>query len=445
MKNLRPRYHITGKANWINDPNGLVKYKGQYHVFFQHHPYSINWGTMHWGHVVSDDLLNWKHLEHALVPGHKDDLDHCFSGSAIVHNDRLYLIYTGLILNDCKENELQQQCLAYSDDGVHFTKHGLIIGKDNVPLDFCPNDFRDPSCYKIDDTFYLIAAAKRKEGTGNILKYRSKDLINWEYLGPIMVNDSEGVMVECPDYIPDLNLLLHLEQHQKIDGYMHHNIFSTFYDIGEFDENHRFIPKASGTVDYGFDFFAPQVIKGENILIGWMSMWQRTCPSEKYGFAGQLTIPRKIEVKDNRLLQTPIVPMNKITSINVIKHYEEHIKIGFYKLDITNLQSFSLRIREGEKHVTTFDLINNEWVFNRSKSGEVIWGNETDEDSLNGIRRMGYEKKDKHEIYIVLDEFSVELFVDGISMTSLIYPDLEEDLLSLDIEADEVILTKFEE
>ena len=80
--NNKPIFHITGEKGWINDPNGVVKFLGQYHVFFQHHPYSCEWGPMHWGHFVSDDLIHWKYLPYALVPGDSFDKDGCFSGSA---------------------------------------------------------------------------------------------------------------------------------------------------------------------------------------------------------------------------------------------------------------------------------------------------------------------------------------------------------------------------
>ena len=96
---LRPTFHITGGDGWINDPNGLVVFRGRYHVFFQYHPYSTEWGPMHWGHVVSDDLMHWQRLPIALTPGGDGDADGCFSGSAVVYNDKLYLMYTGFTKN----------------------------------------------------------------------------------------------------------------------------------------------------------------------------------------------------------------------------------------------------------------------------------------------------------------------------------------------------------
>ena len=121
----RPKFHITAPSNWINDPNGIIKFRDKYHVFYQYHPFGLTWGPMHWGHVVSDDLYHWEHLPIALTPGDEFDKDGCFSGSSIIKDGRLYVIYTGFIDNEDPEKIIQQQCLAYSDDGVHFTKVGV--------------------------------------------------------------------------------------------------------------------------------------------------------------------------------------------------------------------------------------------------------------------------------------------------------------------------------
>ncbi len=439
---MRPKYHITAKSNWINDPNGVVKFNGRYHVFYQYHPYSLVWGPMHWGHVVSDDLLHWEHLPIALTPGDEFDKDGCFSGSAIIKDEKLYLIYTGFIYNDDPEKIIQQQCIAYSEDGIHFTKGGLIIGKNNLPKDFAPNDFRDPSVYLDGDKYVMLVASRRKNGRGNILKYESKDLLKWKFVSEVLPIDSSGTMIECPDYVKDLNLLIYCEQNQPVEGYMHHNLHSNFWRTGEFIFN-QFFTRKRGMIDYGFDFYAPQIIKGDNIMIAWMNMWERNNPSEKYGFAGSMTIPRKLEVVDNELIQTPVLPKDIEFSRHLNEEYEEYVKVGFYKIEVNNLTSFSLEMRKGEKHATSFELINKKWVFSRANSGEEIVGKETDEDSLKGIRKMPYKDINNHVIYIVLDEFSVELFVDGKSLTSQIYPDEQDDLLKLKVSCLEGTITKY--
>ena len=434
MKNLRPKYHITAEKNWINDPNGLVKFKGQYHVFMQHHPYSLVWGPMHWAHVVSDDLLHWKRLPIALTPGDEFDKDGCFSGSAIVIDERLYVAYTGYIYNEDPEKIIQQQCMAYSDDGINFVKLGCIISTDDLPKGYASNDFRDPKIYKDGEYFYILVAARKLDGRGRILSYRSKDILHWEFLEDILEGDSRGKMIECPDYVKNLDLLINCEQNQPVDGLMHHNVHSTYYRHGKF-VNHKFVSDYEGTLDYGFDFYAPQTFFTENVLIAWMDMWDRSQPSEQYGFVGQLTIPRYIKVENGRLIQTPVLPPHEEVVEIANGHYSEHIKVGFYKLEVENLEKITIYFRKGKEHQTSLSLKDNEWVFDRSKSGITITGKEKDEDSLNGIRRMPCIENSHHEIYFVLDEFSIEIFIDGYSMTSTIYPDLDDDLLEISIKA----------
>jgi len=152
-------YHIAAPAGWINDPNGFCFFKGYYHIFYQYHPYSASWGPMHWGHARSQDLIHWENLPTALTPGDPEDKDGCFSGSAIVKDDRLYLIYTGHHYypgdND-PEHFWQNQNMACSDDGITFTKykHNPIIAlppKDNT------QHFRDPKVWQIGRNYYLLS------------------------------------------------------------------------------------------------------------------------------------------------------------------------------------------------------------------------------------------------------------------------------------------------
>ena len=441
-KNNKPIFHITGEKGWINDPNGVIKFQGKYHVFYQHHPYSNEWGPMHWGHVVSTDLLNWEYLPFALTPGDDFDKNGCFSGSSIVVGNRLYVVYTGYIANEVEENVIQQQCLAYSDDGVNFTKLGLIIGKDKLPEGFASNDFRDPKIFRRADTFYLLVAARKLDAKGRILLYKSIDLLNWEFVSDALEEGSTGKMIECPDFIEDLGLLTYCEQDQTVDGYAHLNINSTYYRHGELKDN-KFISDSYGTVDYGFDFYAPQTIAGENILVGWMEMWGRTYPSAKYGFVGQLTVPRYVSVENGKMLQKPVI-FGKLSEKTVLfDSYSTRLSVGTLMLEVEDLSALSLELRKGKDKVTKFYLDGNDLVFDRSKSGEVISGLEKDELSLKGIRKMPYMRKDKDEIYIVLDKYSVEIFVNGISMSNVIYPKEESDGLEIKLSAKKAELTLF--
>ena len=178
-------------------------------------------------------------------------------------------------------------------------------------------------------------------------------------------------------------------------------------------------------------------------MIAWMNMWDRNNPSEKYGFAGMFTIPRKLEVIDGRLYQTPVLPEHEEIVYKDEPAYEEHVKVGFYRIDVEDLKEFSMRIRSSEKEWTSYDLIGDEFIFNRSNSGEKFTGSEKDEDSLNGIRRMSLLKQEKHVFYLVLDEFSVEIFVDGLSLSSQIFPSKKSDLLKINIKSRSHTIKKF--
>ena len=433
----KPVFHITADNGWINAPNGVVKFKGLYHVFYQHHPYSCEWGPMHWGHVVSKDLIHWEYLPYALVPGDDFDKDGCFSGTSLVVGDTLYVAYTGFINNEDPEKIRQIQCLASSIDGVNFVKHGTIITEKDLPKEYKPCDFRDPKLFYKDGYFYLLAATRRVNNGGAIVLYKSKDLKEWKFVNDILTHKSEGEMIECADYHEDLGLLLYCEQNFPSESSHCLNIHSCEYEVGAFDKHYKFKPKSPKTlVDYGFDFYAPQIMNDEHILFAWMNMWDRNNPCSKYGFAGQLTCPRKVEVVDNLMLQTPVIYGSKVEELTFEKSYSGSLSVGVIELNIEELESFSFELRKGTKEVTKVYLKEDKIYFDRSESGESITGVEKDENSLKGIRIMPYRRLEKTKIYIVMDKYSIELFVNGLSMSNTIYPSEKSEKFTLKIDSD---------
>ena len=442
MESFKPVFHITGEKGWINDPNGVVKFQGKYHVFYQHHPYSCEWGPMHWGHVVSDDLLTWTYLPYALVPGDEFDKDGCFSGSSLVIDDTLYIVYTGFIFNDDPEKIRQIQCLASSKDGIHFTKHGAIITEKELPDAYKSCDFRDPQLVYKDGQYLLFAAAKKKSGGGSIVLFKSQDLKKWEFVNDVLTHNSEGLMIECVGYYEDLGLMIYSEQDFPKDNDHCFNIHSTEYEVGALNNEGKFIPKGNKTlIDYGFDFYAPQIMNDGHYLIAWMNMWDRNNPSAKYGFAGMLTVPRKVVVKNNTMLQTPVVYGKEQKKTEIKSVYKDHISVGTIKLEITDLKDLSINLRMGKDEITKFYLDGNEFIFDRSQSGEKIVGREEDELSLQGKRKMPYLKEKLDTIYIVLDKYSIEIFANGIAMTSLVYPEESSDGLEINVKAETANVT----
>lgn len=201
-----PEYHCAAYAGWMSVPGGLCVHKGQYHVFYQHHPYSENWGPMHWGHCVSDDLVHWRHLPIALAPGDSFDRDGCFSGSAVSHQGKLYIFYTGHMwgysTNVDSEGIYQQQCIAVSeDDGLTFTKLGSVI---RPPLGYI--HFRDPKVWYQDGRWWMVVGARDvSKDVGQLLLYSTKDLEEWDEVAYRVVSradDKNVFMWECPDFFP---------------------------------------------------------------------------------------------------------------------------------------------------------------------------------------------------------------------------------------------------
>ena len=445
IKTKSPVFHITGERGWINDPNGLIYYNGQYHAFYQHYPDDIRWGPMHWGHVVSDDLTNWKYLPIALAPGDDCDKNGCFSGSAIVHDGRLWLMYTGFIENQGGESIRQVQCLAESADGISFKKHGIVIGEELLPEGYAPCDFRDPKVWSHGDSFWCIVAARKVSGRGRILLFKSPDLFKWEFVNDLFGKDSAGTMIECPDYNETLGYLLFCEQVQPNEGKEHLNIHTCRYAVGRINYSTGMFEEASrGIIDYGFDMYAPQTFAGKDNLIGWLNMWDRNVPSEKYGFAGMLTCARDLSVKDGRLCQEPAVKANEVFNQAVTDKLSDNVTCGVVTIKATDLESLDLKMRSAGDSFTSLSLVNGEWVFDRSRSGEEIRGAEKDADSVNGIRRMPYSGKKEITLTIVMDEFSVEIFEDGRALSSTIYPPLGADGLELTVKAKDCRYTKAE-
>lgn len=158
MRSYRPTYHASIMSGWSNDPNGTIFYNGKAHLFFQHYPYKPEWGTMHWGHFVTDDFIKWEPLPVVLEP----DRDYevicgCCSGSTIEKDGDLWLMYTAA------QPERQRQCLAVSTDGgVHFEKNpdNPILTSGMLSPEVTETDCRDPRLFRRGDDYYFIAGAR---------------------------------------------------------------------------------------------------------------------------------------------------------------------------------------------------------------------------------------------------------------------------------------------
>ncbi len=294
----RPRYHFLPLANWMNDPNGLIQWKGQYHLFYQHNPVAATWGLMHWGHAVSEDLVHWRHLPIALTPTPGGpDQDGCWSGCAVDHNGIATLIYTGV-----REGH-QRPCVAASrdDDLLTWEKYAdnPVIAAPPEGLDLL--GFRDHSMWREGDTWYQAIGSGIKGVGGAALLYRSNDLLRWEYVHPLCIgNEETGEMWECPDFfaLGDRHVLIVSPIPLR----------KAIYFIGTY-ANHKFTPEIQGTVDWGGHFYAPQSFwddQRRRILFGWLWEGRSSEACQAAGWAGVMSLPRVLSLRpDGTLGQEP--------------------------------------------------------------------------------------------------------------------------------------------
>ncbi|OJF93065.1 glycoside hydrolase family 32 protein [Alkalibacterium sp. 20] len=336
-KNYTVYYHLRAPHGLINDPNGLVYFNNQYHVFFQWNPEGTTHANKTWGHAVSTDLIEWDYLKPALEPTDWFDKDGCYSGSAFEKDGKLYLFYTGNVRNVSGERE-SYQCLAVSEDGIHFEKKG--------PLFDHPNNYtahlRDPKIWQEKDEYWMILGAQTHDLKGTTIVYRSSDLLNWSFEGEFMdVLPDFGYMWECPDVLqlPNKDVFVFSPQGLEAKGDLYQNIFQTGYMLGEFKAG-KFIPDKGNFIemDRGFEFYAPQSFKdnnGRTLIFGWMGAMdpdvEKAVPTIKEGWIHHLTLPREIKIVGNQLLQQPVEELKELRheSFDLLKDIAEKDSIEF--------------------------------------------------------------------------------------------------------------------
>jgi beta-fructofuranosidase len=421
---MRQNYHFMPQTGWLNDPNGLIYYKGKYHFFYQYYPYAGFWGSMHWGHAISSDMINWEHLPLALAPSEDYDNHYqggCFSGSAIEHDNKLFLMYTGTA-NHGKGFE-QSQCIAFSEDGINFTKYEgnpVITAPKGIPKDY----FRDPKVWKHEGTYYMVCGANN-DGKAQALLYKSEDMYEWSFFSVLAESRGEwGYMWECPDFF-----------------YLNGKYVLTFspmgvqertsvYMVGDFDyKTGKFFCSKSDEIDWGFDYYAPQSFlapDGRRIVVSWsnewdwMPFWKDWGPTYREGWCGFFNIPREVELlEDNTLQFKPIREIYNLRESSTLKEeivlsaeseeivlesgscLELKIKINLAKSSTAEI-CFELRSDGSNYTHIIFDLEKSEVRFDRNNSDG--WS--------KGIARgpLKLIKKTSLDIHIFIDQSSIEVF-----------------------------------
>ncbi|CAM3276939.1 glycoside hydrolase family 32 protein [Tsukamurella hominis] len=428
-----PRTHIAANAGWINDPNGLCHFGGRYHVYFQHHPYSAQWGPMHWGHVSSEDLVTWRHEPIALAPSLDEDRDGVFSGSAIVSEsgDELVVYYTGhRWRNGVNEDEgnLQVQCMARSSDGTTFVKEGVVVtGPPELP------HFRDPKVWRMGDTWYMVFGVCSADERGEVWLYTSADGAAWEFDRVVFRDpDPNAFMLECPDMFPlgDKWVIVYCPMGPKPQGYGLRNGHKAGYVVGDWAPGQDFVQLTDfRPADWGGNYYAPQSFTspdGRRIAFGWMGGFDHPIVSQRDSWCGQLTVPRELTLADD--LRVRAMPVAEFAGLRTATVDLGEVTIGrdeeltlLPDLDSADIEvtislpdgdaervGLVLRTETGNEILVAYDDLAQRVLIDRRRAG---YGE-------RGYRAAPFDG-DVLRLRIVVDRGSVEVFVgDGAECVS---------------------------
>jgi fructan beta-fructosidase len=459
----RPQYHFTPARNFMNDPNGTVFYKGEYHLFYQYNPEGEVWGHMSWGHAVSTDTIHWQHLPIALreEPGNYM----VYSGSAVVDwnnssglcrnpdtsdHSCLVAIYTAAY------KDRQKQHIAFSNDrGRSWTNYS-----GNPVIDLDAPDFRDPNVFWYAPQHkWVMVAVLADERTLLILD--STDLKHWTQRSQFGPGGDNVGQWECPDLF---EVPVEGSTEKKWVLIISHSTGAPAggtgvrYFIGKFD-GAKFTSEISEApalwADFGKDFYATNTWKdmpatdGRKIWVGWFSNWLYANVEPTVLWRGAQSIPRTLQVRKYsdglRMVQRPVPELESlrrekfsianasIADVNK-KMADAEIKGEVYELELElavgKAEDIGVRLRKGANAETLVGLNTNrdEIYVDQTRSGESSFSKD-----FSGRHSARIEHKASVKLHVFVDRSSIELFVnDGERVFSeRIYPPPGSDGIEL--------------
>lgn len=407
---LRPQFHFSSKKNWINDPNGMVYYKGEYHLFFQHNPKAIHWGNMTWGHAVSKDMVHWKQLPHAILPYDNGTI---FSGTAAVDypnslgkntdlNEAIVAYFTHA---QNSSEDLFYQAGAYSTDRGR-TFHLINEGNPLVPNQGFDRGERDPKIFWHEPSqkwvlILWIKKAKRKKTNdlGKVRFFGSTDLKKWEKLSDF---DRKWVY-ECMDLVE-----LPVDQNPNKKKWLIYDA-SFDYEIGSFDGNRLITDEKNFLGDLGNAYYAAQTFNnspdGRTVIIGWLRTRDNNVfVNNKMPFNQQMSFPATMELKTTqggiRLFRWPIEEIKNL--------YNKSIRLQNIELNQLN-QKLDDEKFDGLDLYASFDRSTTE-AFQIDIRGQRISYKEG-AFHFDG-KTIPTLNKNKVNLRVLLDRTTIEIFVD---------------------------------
>ena len=393
----RPQFHFTSRIGWNNDPNGLVYYDGEYHLFYQHNPYERDWGNMHWGHSVSKDLIHWEELPNALYP---DKLGDMFSGSAVIDYDNTAGFNKGktpamIAAYTAAGPGKQVQCIAYSlDKGRTFTKYEgnpVIDSRDRVKSE----STRDPKVFWYEPGKHWVLVLLERSGHSI---YTSKNLKEWNYESHVT-----GFW-ECPELFE-----LPVDGDKNNTKWVIYGASGT-YMIGSFNGK-VFTPElgkyynSSGTIYAAQTFTNIPESDGRRIQIGWGRISHPGMP-----FNSCMLLPTELQLKTTkngiRMFSSPV---KEIEALQGIPSKWENLSAGEAN---EKLKEFSdsdcLRIKTTFKmtHATDAGF---SWL------GQQLIRYDMNQNQINGVFYSPLDDIGSMELTadIFIDKTVIEVFIDG--------------------------------
>ena len=310
----RQQFHLQPPVGWLNDPNGLCVYGGQYHAFFQYSPFDVNGGVKHWGHAVSTDLLHWQPLPVMLCPDEPFDCHGVYSGSALVEGTEMYLYYTGNVklpgnYDYIRQGREHNLCLAVSRDGVTAAGKQCLLTNRQYPAGLSCH-VRDPKVFAFEGRYYMVLGARTLADSGEVLVLESTDRLHWTHINTLTTPEPFGYMWECPDlFCVDGQWYLAVSP----QGIPCQNVYGCGCFAVQGDWRREYRLGAFQTADHGFDFYAAQSFAdegGRRIQMGWMGMPDApygNAPTVAHGWQHCMTVPRVLtRGSDGTLLQNPV-------------------------------------------------------------------------------------------------------------------------------------------
>ncbi len=442
----RPQFHFTPEKNWVNDPNGLVFYEGEYHLFYQYNPFGTTWGHMSWGHAVSTDLVKWQQLpialEEYLDPTTRDSIM-IFSGTALVDKDNtsglcegkdcMIAIYTSHVHKD-NQGLKQHQSLAYSNDkGRTWNRYNK-----NPILDIDRKDFRDPKVFWYEPQQKWVMALVVPD-LFKVQLYESKNLLNWSLLSEFGNGGDTLKIWECPDLyeLPVEGQPNKTKWVLSLSG--SHPAGSDFvgmqYFVGDFDGTHFISDQTDPLyVEYGKDFYAGIVFNNllnRTVMMGWVNNWTYANQIPTSTWRGAFSIPRELSLTETesglRLSQKPVDEIKKLRG-KEIKDIKDLTGQSFeLELEIPEGGSISLFKSKSEETIVGYK--EGKLFLDRTKSGNVSFNK--DFSSMESVNVS--PKTDNIIVRLFVDQSVIEVFsADGrYAITDQVFPTKQKTSVEL--------------